>query len=82
MDNSPKEIYYFRIQNHLRKMGLARESLRVCLCHEFFRKQNVCLNLIRPLSDAPEAPSAEDSPYFEKLFQTVKSEVETLNSEG
>jgi hypothetical protein len=80
MDSSQTEMYYFRIQNHLRKMGLARESLRVFLSHEFFRQKNISLNLLEPSFEALEVPLKNEKRYFEMLFNTVKNEVEIIHS--
>jgi hypothetical protein len=82
IDNSHKELYYFRIQNHLRKMGLGRDSLLVFLSHKYFRKKKIKLNFIRPPSNALEVPSKKEKKYFEMLFHTVKSEVETIHTKG
>ncbi len=82
MDYSQKEMYYFRIQNHLRKMGLARESLLAFLSDEYFYEKRINLNLVRPSFDTPEVPSKKEWKYFEMLFQMVKSDVGTIHSKG
>ncbi|MBT8371586.1 MAG: hypothetical protein KJO34_11525, partial [Deltaproteobacteria bacterium] len=75
MDLEQKQIYYFRIQNHLRQMGLARRSLRALLSHALFQQNPVCVEFIKPSPKAPEIPSTVDRLNFEHLFHSVRNEI-------
>jgi len=75
MDSAMSRILYFRIQNHLRRMGLARRSLRTLLRHPEVRKKDIDIDLMRPSADGPETTSEADHLYFKQLFYSVKSEI-------
>jgi len=77
---SPPSIWYFRIQNHVRKMGLAREALD-CMLKEYPDLRNEVR--VAPPQMSPEEhegraseleaiPSAEAVEKFKKLFNSVK----------
>jgi hypothetical protein len=73
-------ILYFRIQNHVRKMGLAHEVLHCMLKHSNRLQNGV---LVAPVSENPEGhevraseleaiPSVDAVEKFRKLFDSVK----------
>jgi len=77
----PPSISYFRIQNHVRKMGLAREALN-CMLKQYSGKLRNQVLLVPP-AESPEdyegraskleaLPSAESVEKFRKLFDSVK----------
>lgn len=68
-----KEICYFRVQDHLRDMGLAREALRRLLQKpEFKRAAFVALQM--PVAAGIQAMQ-EDQEEFERLFNSVQHEL-------
>jgi len=76
MAETRKQIYYFRIQNHLRQMGLARRTLRELLRREDISPSDISLKFIPPSRSAPEAATIQDGQDFEQLFQSVKAEIQ------
>jgi Patatin-like phospholipase len=64
-------LLYFRIQNHLRKMGLPREALAQLISN--LDIQQTRLGLLR--RDDDEAVTPEKRRQFAQLFETVKAEV-------
>jgi hypothetical protein len=76
MDLEQTRIYYFRIQNHLRQMGLARKSLRVLLSHSSFQQNDIRVEFIEPSSNAPEIVSTDSHLKFTQFFYSVKSEIQ------
>ena len=65
-----KNILYFRVRDHLRKMGFARLALK-----ELIQSGIVTgIDLKELAGDAPEVPSHQDRSRFERLFQSVSSE--------
>jgi hypothetical protein len=65
-------LVYFRMQDHVRKMGLARQALKVLI-----RDHNVphARPLDIPLS-APEVPTPAGREQCERLFKSVKYELQ------
>jgi hypothetical protein len=74
-------IWYFRIQNHVRKMGLAREALD-CMLKEYSGRLRNDVRVAPPI-ESPEGyegsaseleaiPSAEAVEKFRKLFDSMK----------
>lgn len=71
---SPKErkaLLYFRVQNHLRKMGLPREALAI-LISDLGILHTEPGQLVR---DDDEAVTAKEQRSFAQLFEAVKAEV-------
>jgi hypothetical protein len=76
----PPSIWYFRIQNHVRKMGLAREALD-CMLKGYSGLRNE-VRVASPMASPEEyedraseleaIPSAEAVEKFRKLFDSVK----------
>ncbi len=65
-----KRILYFRVRDHLRKMGFARLALQ-----ELIQSNVVAgIDLKEMAADAPEVLSQRDRSGFERLFQSVCSE--------
>jgi hypothetical protein len=67
--NAPEKLVYFRVQDHLRKMGLARNALRQMI------DDNPALE-VEPRKMHPEAsevPSENDRARFIRLFDSVKN---------
>ena len=74
LDLDRTKIYYFRIQNHLRQMGLARRSLRAFLNYDEFKNKDITTDFQSPSPNGPEIISYDDHEYFEKLLNSVKTE--------
>ncbi len=66
-----KALLYFRIQNHLRKMGLPREALAQLISN--LDLQQTRLGLLQRGDD--EAVTPEKRRQFAQLFETVKAEI-------
>lgn len=66
-----KALLYFRIQNHLRKMGLPREALGQLIGN--LGLQQTCLGLLQRSDD--EAVTPEKQRQFAQLFEAVKAEI-------
>ncbi len=76
MDLKQTRIYYFRIQNHLRQMGLARRSLRALLSHSSFQQNDIRVDFIGPSSRAQEIVSTDNRLQFIQYFYSVKNEIQ------
>jgi hypothetical protein len=66
-----EKLVYFRVQDHLRKMGLARNALRQMI------DRNPALE-VEPRKMHPEAsevPSENDRARFIRLFDSVKNAI-------
>ena len=70
-DRGGGAIRYFRIQDHLRQMGLARKALIQLIDAGYDR-----LDLGRMPSDASEALSPEELEQFKRLFNSARAEVQ------
>lgn len=67
--NAPAKLVYFRVQDHLRRMGLARKALRQMI------DKNPALE-VEPRTMHPEAcevPTENDRTRFIRLFDSVKN---------
>ncbi|MBI1815037.1 MAG: patatin-like phospholipase family protein [Deltaproteobacteria bacterium] len=70
--SQPGKIVYFRVQDHLRKMGLARLALGKLLT-----TKGLTLDGVEPVTmptDASEVPRDEDLRHFKRLFESAKRE--------
>ncbi|MFO0725850.1 MAG: patatin-like phospholipase family protein [Myxococcota bacterium] len=73
-----KELVYFRVQDHLRKMGLARRGLRLLIQQE---GKKFGLGALGDLPrDLPEEPTAAQELRLQRLFYSVRSEEENVPS--
>jgi hypothetical protein len=68
------QIVYFRVRDHLRKMGLARKGLRKMLQCSLERGQTLKVALLGMPVKAREVPSEEDNQRFQRLFTSVRYE--------
>ena len=66
--NDPRQITFFRVQDHLRQMGLARQGLEKLLKERLVDD----LNMIARPDDGPEHPTVEEERYFQQLFRSVE----------
>lgn len=71
LPEAPPLLVYFRVQDHLRKMGLARQALEALL------KQKPALEakLYEMNPKAHEVPTLDDQTQFDTLFDSVKTEM-------
>jgi hypothetical protein len=68
------EVVYFRIQDHLRRMGLARVALRELIANRnVTRARPLCLTKL-----ALETVGAEEQRRFERLFRSVLYELDKV----
>ena len=67
-------ITYFRVQDHLRKMGLGREALKGLFSGKD-PLQDVELGMMP--AGAPEVPSREERAAFERLVRSVQCEIKS-----
>jgi len=66
-----QKLQYYRVQDHLRKMGLGRQAL-----HLLIHRHNITdFERLDPLKKDPDAPPAEEIHKFETLFISVKNEI-------
>ena len=73
-----KKLVYFRVQDHVRKMGLARQALEQLL----ERKPGLEVELKKMHPDASEVPSDKDRAEFLRLFGSVKTAIKQKTSAG
>lgn len=74
---SQPKLVYFRIQDHLRRIGLARAALRKLIGDKRFSNgKELKLDLKEMHPDAHEVPTGEDREEFERLFDSVKTALE------
>ncbi len=66
------ELAYFRVQDHLRRMGLGRRALRELIKTSHLTEKHIALVSVPP--EAPEAPSERDRAHFERFFKSVTRE--------
>jgi hypothetical protein len=72
------KLVYFRVQDHLRKMGLARQALEQIIK----RKPGLEVELKKMHPVACEVPSDKDRARFFGLFGSVKTAVEQKSAAG
>lgn len=71
-DKAPVErLVYFRVQDHLRRMGLARDGLAEMIG----KRQTLEIDLRKMHPGASESPTEKDLSRFERLFCSVKNTV-------
>jgi len=73
------KLVYFRVQDHLRKMGLARQALEQIIKSEP-PELDVDLKKMHPA--ACEVPSHKERARFVSLFDSVKTEIKQKESAG
>ena len=73
-----KKLVYFRVQDHVRKMGLARQALEQLL----ERKPRLEVELKKMHPDACEVPSDKERAEFLRLFGSVKTAMKQRASAG
>jgi Domain of Unknown Function (DUF1080)/Patatin-like phospholipase len=77
-DEGAHKLVYFRVQDHVRKMGLARQALEQML----EREPTLEVDLKKMHPDACEVPSGKDRAEFLRLFGSVKTAVKQKASAG
>jgi len=65
----PQKVVYFRVQDHLRRMGLARQALEHIIRRDLAREADP--KKMHP--EACEVPGEKDRARFIRLFDSVKS---------
>jgi hypothetical protein len=71
-----KSLVYFRVQDHVRRMGLGREALQKMLSEADCRDLGVKLHDMHP--DAHEVPTSNDRMRFLRLFDSAKTAVRQM----
>jgi hypothetical protein len=77
-DGAAYKLVYFRVQDHLRRMGLARQALEQIIESE----RGLELELKKMHPDACEVPSDKDRARFLGLFDSVKTAMKQKASAG
>jgi hypothetical protein len=67
-------IVYFRVQDHLRNMGLGRRALAVLIEQEYRARRPVYLDLKEMPLDTEETLSARDRMAFSQMFRAIELE--------
>jgi hypothetical protein len=70
--SGPHKLVYLRVQDHLRRMGLARQALKELLAAD--NELQIDLKKMHP--DAPEVPGDEDRGRLLRLFDSVRTEAQ------
>jgi hypothetical protein len=70
------QIVYFRVRDHLRKMGLARKGLKIMQQGSMESGKILGIALQKMPAKAREVPSEADSKRFQKLFMSVQYELQ------
>jgi hypothetical protein len=69
--NDQPKLVYLRVQDHLRRMGLARSALEQLLTDS----QELEIDLQKMHPDAHEVPTDKDRTRLFRLFHSVKTEI-------
>jgi hypothetical protein len=70
------QIVYFRVRDHLRKMGLARKGLKKMQQRSMESGKILGIALQKMPANAREVPTEMDSKRFQKLFMSVRYELQ------
>lgn len=71
-----ERLVYFRVQDHLRKMGLGRQALECLIRMNMSRGRELGVTLYEMHPHAQEMPSHEDRLRFLMLFDSAKTAVQ------
>ena len=76
--SGPHKLVYLRVQDHLRRMGLARQALKALLAAD--NELQIDLKKMHP--DAHEMPGDEDRGRLLRLFDSVRTEAQQQRKFG